>query len=239
LKPQIYVPGSWPGDISFKSETEWQKWEENYTEFILFYAKLAEKHHIEMLCVGTEFKKSEQKRPEFWIALISKIREIYSGKLTYSSNWDSYDELSFWSELDYIGISAYFPLINDKTPKVYDLIKAWRPVKKELKKCSKKHGKPILFTEYGYLSVDGTAFNNWEKEKIIHSLDINEQAQANALEALYNTFWTESYWEGGFIWKWFPLGQGHEGYVDKDYTPQDKKAEDVLKRWFLPEVEKN
>jgi hypothetical protein len=26
--------------------------------------------------------------------------------------------------------------------------------------------------------------------------------------------------------------QGHEGNPDKDYTPQGKRAEKVLKRWF-------
>ncbi|MEL6865638.1 MAG: hypothetical protein AAFP19_14520, partial [Bacteroidota bacterium] len=66
----------------------------------------------------------------------------------------------------------------------------------------------------------------------IQRLNINEQAQANALEALYSSFWQEPFWAGGFIWKWFPNMTGHEGYPGKDYTPQGKKAEAIVKSWY-------
>ena len=103
---------------------------------------------------------------------------------------------------------------------------------KELRNYSKNLNVPILFTEYGYLSVDGCAGNTWELEKKVHSLNINEQAQANAIEALYTVFWKEEFWAGGFMWKWFPNNMGHEGYFDRDYTPQGKEAESVVRELF-------
>jgi len=63
-------------------------------------------------------------------------------------------------------------------------------------------------------------------------LDINERAQANALNSLYEIFSQQEFWAGGFLWKWFPNMQGHEGYPDKDYTPQGKIAEDVISEWY-------
>ena len=232
LKPQVYVPGGWPGSIEFKTEKEWVEWENNYKEFINLYLDIAINHNVEMFCVGTEFKISVKKRPHFWKQLIEDMRCRYTGKLVYSSNWDNYDNVSFWEDLDYVGISSYFPLSSAATPTESDLKKEWQSKIKLFRKFYRKAGKQILFTEYGYLSVDGCAGKTWELEKKVHSLPINEQAQANAFQSLYSQLWDEEFWAGGFIWKWFPEGMGHEGYVPRDYTPQDKKAERVIAQWF-------
>ena len=104
--------------------------------------------------------------------------------------------------------------------------------KKRLKKFSNHHNKPILFTEYGYLSVDGCAYKTWELEKKRRELPANEKAQSNALEALYSSFWDESWWAGGFLWKWYPNGVAQEGRRAKDYTPQGKVSERTIKKWY-------
>lgn len=174
----------------------------------------------------------KKKRSAFWVSLIKEARKKYCGEITYSSNWDSYTDISFWNELDYIGVSAYFPLVNKTSPSIKEITKSWNPYLKSLKKISNKFNKKVLFTEYGYLAVDGTTYQNWELEKKIHSLNINEKAQADALEAMYQVFFKEEFWGGGFLWKWFPNNRGHEGYIEKDYTPQDKLGEEVLKKYF-------
>jgi hypothetical protein len=232
LKPQVYVAGAWPGDIEFDSEEDWLQWEKSYREFILFYADIASDFDVEMFCIGTEFKKSVQQRPQYWKNLIKEIRDRYCGKLTYSANWDSYKKAPFWDALDYIGISAYFPLVDEKTPPIKKIKSAWKPIVNDLSKTYRKYGVPILFTEYGYLTVDGTTYENWKLEKKIGQLQINEKAQADALDAMYSVFSEKGFWAGGFLWKWFPNNMGHEGYMDKDYTPKDKMAEDILKKWF-------
>lgn len=232
LKPQVYVPGSWPGDLDFRTDAEWQSWERNYTEFINFFLDIAIEHDIEMFCIGTEFKNSIKKRPAFWRKLITDLRCRYVGKLTYSSNWDNYEQIPFWDLLDIAGISCYLPLSEERTPSLKTLKKAWSKKLKNFRSFYNRTGKQILFTEYGYLSVDGCAGKTWELEKKVRSLKINEVAQANSFEALYSSMWEEEFWAGGFIWKWFPNGHGHEGYVERDYTPQDKLAEEVVTRWF-------
>ena len=235
LKPQVYIPGSWPGGLNFKKETDWQQWEASYEDFILSFAQIAEEKQVPLFCIGTEFKVSSINRPQFWRQLIQKVRKVYTGKLTYAANWDEYKDITFWDELDYIGVDAYFPLVKASTPSVKSIVKAWDKPKAEMKQVAKKFKKPVLFTEFGYLSVDGCTYNNWELEPKVKSLPINEQAQANALEAVFQSFWNEDFWHGGFIWKWFPNGEGHEGYVDRDYTPQGKEAEKVVKEWYFEE----
>ncbi|MBR9922429.1 MAG: hypothetical protein GYB31_16450 [Bacteroidetes bacterium] len=231
LKPHVYIPGSWPGDLSFSAKADWENWEKDYSAYILEFAKLAEELQVEMFSIGVEFKKSVVPREAFWRGLIDTVRQVYSGPLTYAANWDEFDRVPFWDALDYIGVDAYFPLVNHETPSVRSLKKAWRPYIRQLKDIHNKTDKPILFTEYGYLSVDGCAYNTWELESRVHDLSLNEQAQANAIDALFSSFWNEAWWHGGFIWKWFPNMQGHEGYPAKDYTPQNKMGEDVLRKW--------
>ena len=232
LKPQIYIPGSWIGDLKFKSEEDWTEWEKNYKTYLMKMVDIAIEEDVAMICLGTEINHSIKKREKYWRGIIAEIRQKYDGLLTYSANWDTYKEMPLWDALDFIGISAYFPLSKTETPTQRELLRKWRPIITKLELFSKENNKPILFTEYGYLSVDGCAYRAWELEKEVHQLDINEQAQANALDALFMANWNQSYWAGGFLWKWFPNMDGHEGYPEKDYTPQNKKSAAVLQRWY-------
>lgn len=232
LKPQVYMHGTWVGDLEYSHDEDWQRWEKDYENYILTMAQIAASLEVKLFCIGTEFKKSVEQRPQFWTQLIRKIRDIYKGQLTYSANWNDYQDVPFWSALDYIGISAYFPLVEDKTPSVKALQQALQPITRKIERFACQQNKAVLFTEYGYLSVDGCAHKNWELEAKISQLPINEQAQANALEALLTEMKTHDWWAGGFLWKWFPNGQGGEGYNAKDYTPQGKKAERTLTKCY-------
>jgi len=232
LKPQVYIHNSWVGYVDFATEEEWVAWENAYSDYIHFYGKLAAEMDVELFCIGTEYKIAVQKRTAFWRRLVREVRAYYPGELIYSSNWDGYDKVPIWDDLDYIGISAYFPLTDQKTPTINSLNLKWRPIKAKLERFAKNYEKPIVFTEYGYLSTDKCAWKTWELEKNIRSRPINERAQANAYNSLLKTFWKEDWWGGGFLWKWFPAGMGHEGYPERDYTPQGKLSEETIREWY-------
>lgn len=232
LKPQVWIPRGWTGALDFATDEEWASWEAGYEHYILFFAALADSAKTDMFCIGTEFRTAIEKRPQFWTGLIAKIKQVYKGKLTYSSNWDDWDRVPFWNELDYIGLGGYFPLVNETTPDVERLKSAWQPIRERLRDFSRQQDRQVLFTEFGYLSVDSCGWRNWELERGIGKRNINEQAQANCLEALFSVFQQETWWAGGFLWKWFPNMRGHEGYPERDYTPQGKKGEQVLKKWY-------
>jgi len=91
LKPHLWIMnpshGNWRGTIDFKTEELWQQWEADYTRFIMYYAQMADKENIEILCIGTEFTNPLLSRPQYWKNLIRDIRSVYSGKLTYAANW--------------------------------------------------------------------------------------------------------------------------------------------------------
>ncbi|NNE26939.1 MAG: hypothetical protein HKN09_08865 [Saprospiraceae bacterium] len=232
LKPQVWMHGSWVGDMSFDKERDWMTWEKDYKDYILTFARIAEKYNVELFCIGTEYKKAAVKRESYWRGLIEEVKNIYSGKLTYSANWDEYEDMPFWDALDYIGISAYFPLSESDDPTKKELKKAWGPIKKKIAKLSSHHNRPVVFTEYGYLSVDGCAGKTWILEKKRNQLKTNQKLQSTALEALFETFVNEEFWSGCFYWKWYPFGYGRESRRLNDYTPQGKMAEKTIRQWY-------
>jgi len=229
LKPQVWCGRGWIGSLEFENKTDWEKWEKSYEDYILPFAELAEQKCIEILCIGTEIKQSAIHRPFFWNHLIHKIRSRYSGMITYAANWDEYNQIKFWSKLDYVGIDAYFPLSEKTTPEVLDLMNPLEQVLTGIEKFSKQHKKKILFTEYGYLSVDGCAGKTWELESNLSSLKYNPTAQANAIQTLLECCSKKDFWAGGFIWKWYPETHTMKRGLEKDHTPQGKLAEEVLK----------
>ena len=228
LKPQIWIRrGEFTGQIMMKSEADWQTFEKSYTEFILTYAKVAEEQQIEVFSIGTELASFVKARPAYWAELIKKVRAVYKGKLTYAENWDTYDNFPHWKQLDFIGIDAYFPLSEEKTPTVASLTEAWKPYKEKIHQLSQATGKKVLFTEYGYRSVDFTAKEPWNSSTAM--TNINFEGQINALEAINSTFWKEPWFEGGFLWKWFHKHSESGGKTDSQYTVQNKPAEALIR----------
>lgn len=232
LKPQIWVwNGEFTGDIFMKSESDWKILEDSYAKYILDYAKLANEVKAEIFCIGTELELFIKYRPNYWTDLIKKIRSIYSGKLTYAANWDEYRRVPFWHELDYIGIDAYFPVSNMQTPTVEDCIKGWQVHKTIIRRYSEQFKKPILFTEFGYRSMDFTGKEPWQSDYKIKSFNL--QGQTNATQALFEEFWNEEWFAGGFIWKWFHEQNNIDGNTDNQFTPQNKPVEEIIREHYF------
>ncbi|CAM1343137.1 glycoside hydrolase family 113 [Tenacibaculum amylolyticum] len=231
LKPQIWVwRGEFTGYIEMKSEEEWKTLEDSYATFILEYAELAKEINATIFCIGTELEKFVLNRPDYWKDLIVKIRKIYKGKLTYAANWDEFKRVPFWKELDYIGIDAYFPVSDKKTPTVTDLEKGWEPHKEVIKGIQEMYDRPILFTEFGYRSVDYTGKEPWKSDRI--NGQVNLIGQHNATLAIHNTFWKEDWFAGGFLWKWFHNHESVGGEQNNRFTPQNKPVEELIQQLY-------
>jgi hypothetical protein len=234
LKPHLWIAGSgWVGEFGFETDDEWELWEKELTEYILFYARIAEEMDVEIYCLSTELKRSVNERPEYWINVISEVRKVYKGKLTYCSNWDNYENVTFWDKLDYIGISGYFPLVEKATPSVAELKLAWVGVKEKLEKTSKSVNRPILFTEYGYRNIDFATWKAWEVEYKKNGAEhVNNEEQVNAYQALYESLWHEKWFAGGFLWKWYLRETRFDPQQNTDWTPQNKPVEKVIREAY-------
>lgn len=166
MKPAIYLldENGWKGSIEPMNLDNWFK---NYEEIIMNYLDLIKGFNIGSFCVGTELN-SMQKYDKNWRDLIKNVRKKFNGKITYCANWDAYKDVEFFSDLDYISLSAYFPLVEKgEEPSLEKLINSWRLIGKDLRDLSKIFNKDVVFGEIGYKSAEGSATQNYvDLEKV-------------------------------------------------------------------------
>ncbi len=225
LKPQVWMGWNhYTGDSRFDSDADWLQFEESYIAYLLAFARSEVTRGVEALCIGTEFDAKVLERPAMWRRIIAKCREHFPGKLTYATNWDTL-EVPFWSDLDAVGVNAYFP-INHHEPAA-----SWAKYKDQLASIARRTGKPVIFTEYGYRSVTGTLDRPWAGGDNRAS---DLQAQYDALKLLYENIWHEPWFHGGFLWKWHLEGAPgiQSAQIDDRYTVQNKPALKLVAEFY-------
>jgi len=211
-------------------------WFANYTTIMNHYADIAQQQGASTLCVGAELidLSTNPAYTEQWRTLIAGLRGRFGGKLTYSANWGSgdfateYTRIPFWDALDYIGISAYFPLANTNTPTVAGMkaswVNTWMP---QISAVQQQWGKPVMFTEIGYRSADGTAqapFDSWD------NWPLDTQEQADCYEATFEAWAAIPWFAGANFWFWST--NPNTSATDMDYTVQNKLASNTVTSWY-------
>lgn len=236
LKPHVWVgdnefnPDNWRNKIDFTNPGERASWFHNYGNYIINQAKLAETNGVEIFVIGTELAAMTKYEKE-WKKLITDVKDVYKGKITYAAEGSNAFNITFWDQLDFIGIDVYFQLTDKLHPDLKELEVGWKEKEEELKLLSDKFKKKIIFTEIGYKSVVGTAVKPWEWNN--GSGKVSQQQQALAFEAMYRTFSDKEYIEGIYIWKYFTDNESYEkGNIEKGFTPFGKIAEGVISNWI-------
>lgn len=201
----------------------------SYTRAMLRLAKLAERTHVELLSVGSELSTLDVDRPA-WEPLVRAVRNVYHGPLTYSGNWDHYSKVAIYDLLDYVGMCGYFKLseTTDKIINVETLAAKWRALRDELLGFAGKLGRPLLFTEIGYLSQRGASSWPWN-EGATEPVDLEDQRRC--YEA-FRRVWAEvrdpRKFGGVYFWNWYGWGGANSG----GYTPRGKPAVEEMKGFF-------
>lgn len=235
LKPHLWMNSGWRSNINLSSKTQWDTWFDSYRINMLHYAKMAQESHVELFCIGTELKTSIAQQPEKWSDLITEIKTIYKGQLTYAANWnDDLEAITFWDQLDYIGIQAYFPLTTTKTPDLETIKKGWDEHITKLEQLSQTHQKPILFTEVGYKSEASSTIKPWEWGSglsVLHKKK-SDQTQVLAYEALFQKLWSREWFAGIYIWEWDTRSREEFAPQNLNFSPRFKPAENVIAKWF-------
>jgi hypothetical protein len=235
LKPHVDVKdGAWRGTITPGNPAAWF---ESYAEFMTHFASLAREKSVEMLCIGTELATMTDSRyAGAWSNVITRIRAVYSGALTYAANGvapgDEFTSVSFWPQMDLLGLDVYTPLTDKTNPTRAELVAGWRKNRDghdmvtTLRNFQAAHNKPVIFTEIGYRSADGSNRAPWDWQA---SMGPDPGEQADCYAAMYEVWSRETSWmKGPFWWAWnVPAPQPG----DTDYNPRGKPAEDVLKQW--------
>mgnify|MGYP000223270259 CR=1 FL=1 len=71
---------------------------------------------------------------------------------------------------------------------------------------------------------------------------MSEETQATLYEGMFASLYMQDFIAGFHLWKWFPYYEQrlvrfaerypNRPYVDIDFTPQGKKAEAVMAKWY-------
>jgi hypothetical protein len=211
LKPHVDPwNGQWRGEINPSNPDSWF---DSYTHFIVHYAQLAQEQQVEALCMGTELKTvSGAANRNRWIAVIDALRAEYRGLLTYAANAtspaDEFTSVSFWDQLDLLGLDGYFPLTDRNDVTLADLVSAWRSnlygedLVATVRNFSNSRLKPVIFTELGYRSVDGANREPWNFS-LAGGYDPGEQR--DCYEAALSVWSSQASWMRGFFWWAWPV----------------------------------
>lgn len=232
LKPQIWIGGGhWPGDVDFTSEEDWEAFFEYYTYWILHYAVLAEREHIDGLCLGTELVKTTVKHPDRWREVIRKVRSVYGGQLTYAANWgEEFENFAFWDDLDAIGLNSYYPLSDKEAPSDEELLEGARRWLAMAAEHSRKVDRPLWLTEVGYRSVQA-AWQHPHAEADERAASMEDQARC--YDALLTAAAETPELRGSFFWKWPTyIGHGQDRNDNRYFTPGGKPAAQRLARFY-------
>lgn len=200
-------------------------WFVGYRSFITGWARVAEESGADLFAVGTELVTlSGPAYTGDWLTIIAGVRAVYHGPLTYAANWGKrpadaeYQQIAWWDQLDYIGIDAYFPLSGQPDPTAADLQAGWVQYtdpwgdtyhwKDAIAAVQARWGRPVLFTEVGYLATPRGAAS-WDaptpRPGRTPTPPPDPATQAAAYTALLATWGAVPWFAGFYAWEWNPF----------------------------------
>ncbi len=219
----------WRGDIKMSSPSDWDQFHENLAQMLEGYATLAESEGVALFCLGLEYRHSTTAFPEQWRKIIARVRKRFSGKIVYSANWyQEYEQVKFWSALDYIGVGAYFPVAKAPSATRQQMRQAWLPIVAKLRGLSQQYDRKILFAEVGYPALDQAGWKPWEWTTAAGKKTAPAH-QADCFRSFFDAIQDQDWFRGFFIWRYHTDTR----YIkDWEYSPQGRPAEKVIKAWL-------
>lgn len=217
LKPQLWIPHSYPGDLDFSSEKDRAAWFDQYLQFVTHYADVATQIHAELFCIGVEYVHLSRYEQQ-WRKIIAEIRRHYSGPLVYAANAGTdFEQTRFWDALDYIGLNEYYPLPDDFSTD---------ELARRVEHVQHQYRKPVIFTEVGFASLKGTHHAPWDESLS----QLSDDEQTRCYETIFKAFYTKPWFQGMYWWKVGTNGFG--GQDDRSHTPWHKPAMEVVRKWY-------
>ena len=208
---------------------DWGQWWRDYRDFIKYFADIAREAKSEAFVVGSELVSAEKHAAEWETTVYTARAHFPDGQLGYSANWDHYKPVTFWHMLDFVGMTSYYTLADERNPTVDEIVARWRPIHRQIMDWQRTIGKPLLLTEVGWCSQEGAATAPWNYYQNMKATPDGHEEQRRLYEAFLQVWDGSPGLLGVIWWEWTP-SPGGPG--DFDYTPKNKPAEQVLRRWF-------
>ncbi|QNU26216.1 glycoside hydrolase family 113 [Geobacillus zalihae] len=226
VKPMVNVnDGYWRAYIRFfdedvPCEPKWSDWFRHYYEYMLAYGQFCEQNGVDMLIIGCEMVGTDHREQE-WRYLISQLRQVYGGALTY--NCDKYQEhnVKWWDALDYISSSGYYPkgMIENELERIEQVVR--------------HYGKPFFFAEAGCPAVVGASAvpNDW---KIIDKGIPSEKEQADYYTEFLSICAKKEFISGFCFWDWPIKSPATKEEIEQpgQYSIKWKQAEQIVAHFY-------
>lgn len=226
LKASFSNPDSGVGRWNI-TPTDYDLWFENYSAILKKYAAIAQQEGVPTFGIGSEMKSMAANSAK-WGQVIKKVREVYKGKIIYAGNWDEFtsggpfeNDLGWLSEVDLIGIDAYFPLNVGQNPSVSDLVSTWGNWASIFERV-KGRGKRVIVSEIGI-----TPNEYFDKPWITSTEASNLSAQEKYYRAAIEFFRGKV--SGMYFWAVDGFRTGDAG----GFSPLGRPAEKVLADWTI------
>ena len=235
LKPMVNcLDRSWRARINFPTEDGcdyWDKWFESYTNFMVYYAKMAERLGCEMLCTGCEMFGMDCQAVRC-VKMIEAVRNVYGGIIMHNINHGDEMRFSWLDKVDVIGISGYYPVTDPLHRGIDQMRLRWKEIVKGLEACHEKYGKPVMFAEIGVRNEDGCSMYPWDfKDR--PEKELNEKEQSDFYESAMEATWDIPWFAGYFWWDWKAvIPPIEEAKKNRDFTIYGKLAEETLRKFY-------
>lgn len=220
-------------------------WMASYGAFMQYYGRFGQARGVSDICVGAELTTMTSTRAAFdvdgrntarWRYRIAQLRTVFTGKLTFSAqrpgSMGEFDTIGFWPQLDYYGLSGYFPLTVTGTPTLTTLRARWAQVERQLRpvldrtRVNGVYTKKLVFLEIGFRSLAGANEDPWSYDR---AGPADQALQALCYEAFYS-FWNAVAYMNGVHW-WQVDARPDVSATSTSYTYQGKRAAAVVARW--------
>ena len=157
----------WRGFLSLDGAAR-DQFTNSYGRYLRELAKFAKDIGAERFYIGSELGNltSKPEYSSFWRELIDVCRQILRGQkclIGYAANFDEYEDVTFWGDLDEIGIDAYVPLATymqsrgSGNPSNDTAIANFQNFMQRLEVYSNRFNKPIFICEWGIVPFDTSA----------------------------------------------------------------------------------
>lgn len=234
LVPHLWVEsGEWRAEIDPGTDEGWDAWAKSYGAFVRGWAEVAEEAKVDLFSAGVELRSwvTTRRAPSF-VALLRDLRAIYKGPITYSANWDDVEHTSILSELDVIGVNAFYPLAERDGAGFEELLEGGRRVAERVRALAEVWHRPVLFTEIGYTTRPDPAIRPWEWPDGMKGVRVDERAQADAYRALLAPLLDEPLFMGFFVWRVYADPDDVSQEAEWGFSPRGKLGELVVRDAF-------
>lgn len=228
----VWSEVGWRGEIDFPDDDGWREYLRSYRAFVLAWARDAARAGADALSIGVECKSFSGRFGAFWTALISEVRRVFGGWLTYSANWDEAPDVLFWDRLDFVGINAFYPLAQEHGASFETYLEGAARNADAVEELARALEMPVVFVEVGYTTRRDAAVEPWLWPDGMENVAYSEAEQARALEASLRAFLPRPWFGGFFVWRYYANLDDVSQEAIWGFSPHAKAAERVLQDAF-------